>query len=161
MPDPVPLQAIDAVSAASQGGFSYNHGIIWIVAIGMGESRLDRHGCVMNAVARHVNDDGSVDRGWLQLNSVHKDISDADCDDPVKAAAYAFTKLSASGTKFTAWAAYNSGAAKEFFPVASLAYQAWQNGRSADDFKHALDAANQHISELDERIAAAVKALGG
>lgn len=92
-----------ALSAAKQGGFSYNNGLVTIVCIGWGESRW-------RTDARNTNTNGSIDRGWLQINSIHTDISDADCDDPVKAAAYAYKNLSKLGTSFTPWVAYTSGA---------------------------------------------------
>jgi Lysozyme like domain len=97
-----PAQAQDVCYEA---GFRFNRGIIIMPAIGWAESRL-------RTDARHMNPDGSIDRGWLQINTVHRDISDADCDDPLKAAVYAYNNLAKKGTSFSAWAAYLSGAYK-------------------------------------------------
>jgi hypothetical protein len=95
-----PAQALDV---CYQAGFRFGTGIIFMPAIGWAESRLVTD-------ARHTNADGSIDRGWLQINSIHTNISDADCDDPAKAAQYAFDHLSNQGTSFGAWAAFSSGA---------------------------------------------------
>lgn len=148
-----PLPILDALTAASKGGFYFNHGLITITAIGCAESKLDACGMVLNATARNTtNTNGTTDRGWLQINSVHTDITDTDCDDPVKAAAYAFNKLSAGGTIFTAWSTYNNGAYKNYLKQAYLAFAAWKSEQEAL-------AAKAAVVSLDQKIAAALAAL--
>jgi hypothetical protein len=95
-----PAQALDICYGA---GFRFGTGIIFMPAIGWAESRLVTD-------ARGYNANGTVDRGWLQINSIHTDISDAACDDPVQAAQYAFDHLSNQGTSFSPWVAFGSGA---------------------------------------------------
>src|SRR4051812_45562916 len=64
--------------------------------------------------ARHVNSDGSIDRGIWQINDkAHPDISDADAYDPVKATAWARKLYETRGNTFNAWTAYNNGAYKD------------------------------------------------
>jgi len=62
---------------------------------------------IVNGVLTYGNTDGSYDRGMWQINTVHKDISDAATDDPVKATAYARKLYLDRG--FRPWAAYTSG----------------------------------------------------
>lgn len=76
-----------------------------IVSIAQAES-----GLVTNA--RHVNSDGSTDRGILQINSFwHHEVSDAQADDPAQAFRAAF-RISLDGTQFDPWTTYGSGAYK-------------------------------------------------
>lgn len=159
-----PLAALDAVQAASDGGFFYNHGIVWILAIGMAESHTDLHGLVMDATARHTNANGTIDRGWLQINSIHTDISDQACDDPALAAKYAWDKLTVQGTQFTAWSTYRNNVAQAFFPVASMVFQLWQAKRDLATANSNLNACRTQlaadensIAALNDKLAAATK----
>jgi hypothetical protein len=66
--------------------------------------------------AYHVNDDGSVDRGYFQINDLHVELTDEEAYQAKPNAAYAF-KLSQGGEDFTPWAAYNSGRYLLFVPL--------------------------------------------
>lgn len=58
--------------------------------------------------AIHVNEDGSMDRGLWQLNTIHKWITDEIAYDPVKATAAAFKLYVAANSSFRDWAAYTT-----------------------------------------------------
>lgn len=66
--------------------------------------------------AWHENENGSVDRGLFQLNTIHAEVSDAEAYNPKYNAMYAYA-LSQRGQDFSPWAAYNSGAHRKFIPV--------------------------------------------
>lgn len=97
----------EALAVCYEAGFRWNAGIVVMPSIGWAESRL-------RSDATHTNTNGTIDRGWLQINSIHVDagkLSVEDCLDPLKSAQFAF-KLSNGGTKFTPWATFNTGAYK-------------------------------------------------
>lgn len=98
------LSPREGYNLARAGGFTVGDALV-ITAIGMAESGGDTK-------ARHTNANGTVDRGWLQINSVHA-ISDAGADDPAKALAYAkrlvANRRARGQTGFEDWATYNSG----------------------------------------------------
>lgn len=97
----------EALAVCYEAGFRWNAGIVVMPSIGWAESRL-------RSDATHTNTNGTIDRGWLQVNSIHVDagkLSVEDCLDPLKAAQFAF-KLSNGGTKFTPWVTFNTGAYK-------------------------------------------------
>jgi len=99
-----PQQAIDT---CYQAGFRWNLGIVTMPAIGWAESRLktDARGYNRDAEGNVL----SVDRGWLQINSkYHPSMTDAQCDDPLEAAKYAF-KISGGGGNFQPWSTFNAG----------------------------------------------------
>lgn len=61
--------------------------------------------------ARHVNPDGSIDRGLWQINDrSHSGVSDAEAYDPIQATAYARQLYEDHSNSFRAWAAYTNGA---------------------------------------------------
>ena len=96
-----------ALDVCYEAGFRWNQGIVVMPSIGWAESRL-------NTEAKNTNTNGTIDRGWLQINSIHVDagkLSVEDCFDPLKAAQFAF-KLSSGGTNFKPWVAFNTGAYK-------------------------------------------------
>jgi hypothetical protein len=82
-------------------------------AIGLAES-----GGITNRVSP-PNSNGTIDRGIMQINSVHTDLL-ANWWDPVANAKAAFTLFQAAGGKFTPWSSYNSGAYKLFLPRAGV-----------------------------------------
>jgi hypothetical protein len=97
----------EALALCYEVGFRWNAGIVVMPCIGWAESRL-------RSDAEHTNTNGTIDRGWLQINSIHVDagkLTVADCFDARKSAEFAF-KLSNGGTKFTPWSTFNSGAYK-------------------------------------------------
>jgi hypothetical protein len=102
----------EAKAVAAQAGFS-GDALNTIVAIGTAESGL-------NPTARNTNTNGSTDRGWLQINSIHAQVSDAMADDPVQAAQFAY-QLSKGGTDFSAWTTFTSGRYRQFLPAAQAA----------------------------------------
>lgn len=65
--------------------------------------------------AYHVNDNGSIDRGLFQINTLHP-LTDAEAFNPRRNAEYA-AQLSQLGADFTPWAAYNSGAYLKYVPL--------------------------------------------
>lgn len=76
-------------------------------AIGYAESGLKPQ-------ARHVNSDGSIDRGWLQINNkAHPDVSDS-CAFNIFCSAKAAYNISNHGTDFSPWTTYTSGAYKQY-----------------------------------------------
>jgi Lysozyme like domain len=65
------------------------------------------------ADARNTNSDGSVDRGWWQINSRwHPEVSDA-CADNLICSTKAAKRISKNWTDFSAWTTYRSGAYKK------------------------------------------------
>jgi hypothetical protein len=71
--------------------------------------------------AVHVNPDGSRDRGLFQINDKwHPEVNDATAFDP-KLAAKAAWYISRYGTDWTPWAAYTSGAYKQYMERARIA----------------------------------------
>jgi Lysozyme like domain len=91
-----------AIAAAQQAGFS-GQSLITIVSIAMAESGL-------NPGAQHVNSDGSLDRGILQINSRwHPEVSNA-CAYNVTCAFQAGYTISSRGTNFNPWTTYKTGA---------------------------------------------------
>lgn len=67
-------------------------------AIAKAESGGDTH-------ARNVNDDGSVDRGWFQLNSRwHAEVPDSVAYGPARGQALAAFAISKGGTDWSPWA---------------------------------------------------------
>lgn len=139
-----------ALDAARAGGFSYNNGLITIVCIGWAESRW-------RTDARNTNSNGTIDRGWLQINSIHTDISDADCDNPAKAAAYAYKNLSKLGTSFSPWVAYTSGAYKG---PDSIVWTAVQKAYSASTLQDQVNTLQTQNTALANQVASLRTQLG-
>jgi hypothetical protein len=141
-----------ALDAARAGGFSYNNGLITIVCIGWAESRW-------RTDARNTNSNGTIDRGWLQINSIHTDISDADCDNPAKAAAYAYKNLSKLGTSFSPWVAFTSGAYKGPDNIVWTAVQKAYSASVLQDQVNTLQTQNNalanQVSSLQTQLGAA------
>jgi len=84
--------------------------------------------------AEHLNNNGSIDRGLFQINSVH---GEASTFDPVKNAGYAF-RLSQGGKNWTAWAAYNNGAYQKYMPELRRfkLYHPWRWLRLVDGWRN-------------------------
>jgi hypothetical protein len=60
------------------------------------------------------NSDGSIDRGWFQINSkAHPDVSDT-CAHNAQCNARAALRISGGGHNFTPWTTYKSGAYKGY-----------------------------------------------
>lgn len=119
------LSAQQARVYASQAGFSGN-AVNIIVAIARAESSL-------NTAAQHINADGSVDRGILQINGRwHPEISDS-CAYDAACAFRAGYSLSQNGTNFSAWATYTGGQYLHFLDSSSIpgAIASHGNGSSA------------------------------
>jgi len=138
-----------ALDAAEAGGFTFNHGLIVITCVGWAESRFVTD-------ARNTNPNGSIDRGWLQINSVHTDISDAECDDPATAAAYAWDHISNHGASFSAWVAYTSGAYKG---ADNTVWTMVSKARLARQLQSDLNAAQATINGLQDNNIALAGAL--
>jgi hypothetical protein len=66
---------------------------------------------------QHVNDDGSIDNGVLQINNkAHPNISVEQADNP-QAAFQAAYQISSSGMNFNPWTTYKTGAWKKYVPI--------------------------------------------
>src|SRR5689334_17109501 len=87
---------------AYEAGWQDAQTLVVAVAVCLAESQGYDH-------AVNENPDGSLDRGLYQLNSVHKDITDAIAYDAKKATDAAFKLWVARGSDFSDWAAYTSG----------------------------------------------------
>jgi hypothetical protein len=74
-------------------------------------------GCKADAVSP-VNSNGSVDKGYFQLNSIHKGIAEGDYFDALASSNHAYgIYLSAKnrdGVGYTAWSSYGNGRYKQF-----------------------------------------------
>lgn len=133
-----PLQALDALDAA---GFSYNNGIIRMLAIGYAESSL-----VTDAV--YVNSDQwkSRDRGWLMINDHwHSEVSDA-CAFDYRCAAIEAWRISSHGISLSQWATYKDGGTDKpyyrYMPISRLAFEYWTYRSNA----------TQKISDLNQQV---------
>ena len=70
-------------------------------------SRRDSHGGVQWTAERHRrNTDGSTDRGYWQINSIHGALSTYDAEGNARAA----VQLSGNGTDWSPWVTYNTDA---------------------------------------------------
>ena len=83
------------------------------VAIGMAES-----GC--NPRATHTNTNGTTDTGLWQINSVHRQWTQAQLLDPQTNAGAAWS-ISAGGSRWTDWVTYNNGAYRSYLGTAGAA----------------------------------------
>jgi hypothetical protein len=93
---------------AGRAGFGSSSGAV-AVAVAEAESG-GRPG------ARHVNDDGSVDRGLWQINArAHPEVSDSCAYDPACSAQAAYA-ISDHGANWTPWTTYKTGAYLAFMP---------------------------------------------
>jgi hypothetical protein len=89
-------------------------------AVALAESDGDQY-------ATDNDSDGSVDRGYWQINSVHGALSTYDANGNTKAA----IAISANGTDWSAWVTYNSGAYEKFLSAPSTAGTQTPVGASA------------------------------
>lgn len=100
------LTTAQARSYAAAAGFS-GQAQSTIIAIAQAESSL-------NTQARHINADGSVDRGVVQINARwHPEVSDACAYDPACAFKAAY-RISGGGTSFTQWSTFTNGSYLRF-----------------------------------------------
>jgi hypothetical protein len=107
--DVPPLRPRDACRILFDAGWSNAENLLKMLCTAAAESDLYPE-------AYHVNDDGTTDWGWLQLNDQGKtglalDDFKAIAFDPIKAAAYARRMYDSRG--FEPWVAYTSGAWKK------------------------------------------------
>lgn len=92
---------VDLVPLLANAGFSSGTSQATGIAIVAAESGRDPS-------AKHVNTDGSVDRGLWQINDrSHPEVTDAQAFDPVEATAAAF-KISNGGTNYSPWSTYTN-----------------------------------------------------
>lgn len=99
------------IEAAYNAGFRSESRLVTVTALAIEESALD-------PMARHYHLEygpGQYDRGLWQI-STHwfPQYTDAECDDPAKAARIVYT-LSGGGGNFAPWDAYNSGLAQAHY----------------------------------------------
>lgn len=106
---PTPSNA-DLVSAAQAAGFS-GSALRTALAIALAESRGDPK-------ATGKNKDGSLDRGFWQINNKwHPDVTDDMAYDPMQNAQAAF-RISGGGTNWKPWTTYKTGAYKQYLSQA-------------------------------------------
>lgn len=113
--------------------------------------------------AKHINTDGSVDRGLWQINNVaHPDVSDATAFDPVLSTKAALS-ISKGGTDYGPWSAFTNGAYTSHLEAAKVALDGAAKVRAlqATVAKAQADAAaaQQAESALQAKIDAAKTAL--
>lgn len=84
-----------------------------------------------NPDAKHVNTDGSIDRGLWQINDkAHPDVTDAMAYDPVQATAAAFT-ISKGGTDYSAWSTFTNDAYRAHLEAGKVALDGWLRAKRA------------------------------
>jgi hypothetical protein len=121
--------------------------------------------------AKHVNTDGSIDRGIWQINDkAHPDVSDATAFDPVLSTRAALS-ISKGGTDYGPWSTFTNGAYKAHLEAAKVALDGAAKMRAlqsqlADAKKELAKAQASLASEVDvanglqDKIAAAKAVLG-
>lgn len=108
------VQTASAVKQVPQGCAAYLPLISqydWDHSIAFAIMQAENTGCNPAKDNAGLNDDGSVDYGLFQVNSVHADMVDYDLErlrDPATNIATAYRIYSGSGWK--AWSTYNNGA---------------------------------------------------
>lgn len=101
-----PISIQQAVEYARAAGFT-GEGVVVIVSIGLAESSLVPD-------ATNVNQDGSIDKGILQINNKYwPGIPEQDAFDPAAAFRWGFV-ISNNGTSYTAWVTFTNGAYKQY-----------------------------------------------
>jgi peptidoglycan hydrolase-like protein with peptidoglycan-binding domain len=119
------VPVVDVARVCKAAGFS-GDGLVNAVSVALAESgvyqsKTDEWKC--DPIARFVNlgSQYSIDRGIFQINNYfHPDVTDDEADTPLTAAKEAY-RISKSGTNFTPWATWNSGAAAKRKAVAQAA----------------------------------------
>lgn len=82
-----------------------------------------------NTQAKHVNGDGSIDRGLWQINNkAHPDVTDQCAYDPVCSSKFAHQLFSGHGNSWQSWATFTGGSYQKFLPRAQSDFNAWVNG---------------------------------
>lgn len=105
---------IDLARLLAQAGFTSGTAAATGLSVVAAESGRD-------PAARHVNDDGSVDRGLWQINDrAHPDVTDDEAYDPWLSTKAAFL-ISKGGTSFHPWAAFTNGAYQTHWEAAKVA----------------------------------------
>jgi hypothetical protein len=149
----------NAITAAKDAGFS-DKAINTIVAIAMAESCLNNN-------AQHINSDGSIDRGILQINNKwHPEVSDSCAYNEACAfqAAYAISK---GGTDYSQWATYTSGDYQSNVPAVSQItgiqgfLQGSVSGGTVNTSSSALDAAASGLTGGTFNLTALAKGMIG
>lgn len=99
--------------------------------------------------AKHVNADGSIDRGLWQINSVfHSEVTDTCAYDPVCSTAAAF-KISNGGTDYTPWSTFNNGAYQIHMEAAKVALDGWSRIKTLNK---AMIGLNSQINTLQGQV---------
>ena len=106
------LSVAEIGSDAAAAGFK-GTSLAMAIAVALAESSG-------NPVATNLDDNGTIDRGVWQINSVHTSVSDACAYDPPCAAEAAFA-ISDGGTDWEPWVTYQHGAEIAYLPEA-IAY---------------------------------------
>jgi len=113
--------------------------------------------------AKHVNADGSVDRGLWQINNVaHPDVTDATAFDPVLSTKAALS-ISKGGTDYGPWSTFTNGAYTAHLEAAKVALDGAAKIRKLHEqlasSASSLDAAQKSEAALQTKIDAAKAAL--
>ena len=108
-----------------------------------------------NPLAKHVNADGSIDRGIWQINDkAHPDVSDATAYDPVLATKAALS-ISKGGTDYSPWSTFKNGAYEPHLEAAKVALDGAAKIRA---LKTQLANANVEIAKAQAAATAAQQA---
>jgi cell wall-associated NlpC family hydrolase len=117
-----PLSARQVADVGYGADFRGRGLVLWIAVTRAESGWVPNHRNV-NTKAKG-NARNSVDRGIAQINSYwHPEVSDADCDDPARAAR-ATHRISAGGSNWTQWATFNDGKHLPFMAEAEAAARA-------------------------------------
>lgn len=102
---------IQAIQAADGKGQQKNWDAKTALAVVRAESD-----CRFDAVGQ--NTDGTIDRGYWQINSIHPGITPEQYGDPIASTNHAYgiylAEKNRSGNGWKAWSSYNNGSYKKF-----------------------------------------------
>lgn len=113
-------QAAQIAQYARQAGFPES-AIPTAVAIAMAESSG-------RADATHSNTNGSIDRGLMQINSIHSQLlSQYNWKDPLQNMQMAYQIWKDAGNSWTPWSTFNNGAYQQFTGIGQQAWNAAQS----------------------------------
>lgn len=113
-----------------------------------------------NPGATHSNDNGSIDRGLMQVNSVHSQYNSGQLLDPAYNAKAAF-QIAGGGTNFGPWSTYNSGAYKKYLAEAQAAAGGGGLGAGAVDSQLQAQGQQKQVQSLASQIQQASDTAAG
>jgi hypothetical protein len=111
VPSAVPNFTIAQIGAVAEAAGFRGSALVMAIAVALAESGGD-------PTATDHDQNGTVDRGLWQINSVHSQFSAA-CDYDPRCAAGAAFSISSGGTNWQPWVTYENGAEIPFLPAAA------------------------------------------